>query len=525
MACEMPTSIDVLPPELLSQIFGYLALAPPSGARLNEQPKVNMFSSPDTPLKNISLVSKRWRAIVLPSLFRHVLWAFDRWDLLLFEPGQEVDPLEGMPLLRFLHEHDLGRHVDTLIMLVSDSMQNMTHRAEYGAALAGLSRRSGGDGDGSSGALRDAKAELFTGGSRYPHIRNRAATYSEDNNWVWDLLFGLMDLRRITIIASPQMLASLLSRMLFLGDAWSFSRDLRHILSLCRETRSKAILPPSAISNTPQSRPEPQAQSTPPSTSTASTSTLQRSTPPSSLFTIRPWTHLLLNEGSSTRVYKTYEFFLRRPPSILGALLGCEEAPNDTPLVPPTITSLSYIAIFPLSSHFNSLVSFLPRIDKLYVQLVPRNDLLRDAVEMRNVQASDLWMERNSCYGLVMRELLTSEMGAISDDEGEDANDGANGGPSRSESNWRYLREFESGDAADKDAWDMAVQYVSMSGSNWHVEREGVFVRGRRSSGSGSAEDATNNDLGHVEEPPAAEPDGGHGLDILSVPPESFTPW
>ncbi len=44
----------------------------------------------------------------------------------------------------------------------------------------------------------------------------------EDNNWVWETLFELMDPTRFTMMASPQMLASLLSRMLFLGDSWSF---------------------------------------------------------------------------------------------------------------------------------------------------------------------------------------------------------------------------------------------------------------------------------------------------------------
>ncbi len=75
---------------------------------------------------------------------------------------------------------------------------------------------------------------------------------------------------------------------------------------------------------------------------------------------MRPWTALLLNEGSSTRVYQTYEFFHKRPPSILGALLGSEEFPNDIPLLPLTIKSLGYVAIFPLSSHFSTLVRFLP---------------------------------------------------------------------------------------------------------------------------------------------------------------------
>ncbi|KAK0721005.1 hypothetical protein B0H67DRAFT_465568, partial [Lasiosphaeris hirsuta] len=433
-------TIGALPPELLFHIFLYLDNGPPSAFRLHDQPTLDMLKSPEQTLKNVSLVDRKWRAVVLPILFRHVLWAFDRWDLLLVEPGQNVNPVDGIPLLRFLRDHDLNSYVDTLTMIVSTS--------ESGATAA-----------------REAKADLFVGASRSPHIVNRAATYNEDNNWLWEMLFSLMNLNRITLMASPQMLASLLSRMLFVGDAWSFSRDLLHILSLSRDTKSRKEAPSeSTETHAPQvsnSGSSPHAPSGPdPLSHLLPTSSRRRPQPaPNALFTIRPWQHLVLNEGSSTRVYRTYEFFLRRPPSILDALLGCGEPPNDRPLVPAHLASFSYIAIFPLSSHFNSLVTSLPRVDRLFVQLVPRNDIMADPEEMRNVQLSDLWMERNSCYSLIMRRLL------------------ADGQLVGRENGWRFLREFESGDAANRDAWEMAVQYISMSGSNWHVEREGVFVR------------------------------------------------
>jgi hypothetical protein len=43
--------------------------------------------------------------------------------------------------------------------------------------------------------------------------------------------------------------------------------------------------------------------------------------------------------------------------------------------------------------------------------------------------------------------------------------------------NYCYLKEFESGDAADIDAWKMAVEYVKRAGGGWRVERTGVFVK------------------------------------------------
>jgi hypothetical protein len=228
-------------------------------------------------------------------------------------------------------------------------------------------------------------------------------------------------------------------------------------------------------------------------------------------------------------VYQTYEFFLKRPPSVLGALLGSEESPNDTVLIPSTIQSFSYVAIFPLSSHFNTLVANLPRLDRLFVQLVPRNEILEDREEMRNIQIGDLWMERNTSYSLIMRELFESSsvvdlLSIDSDDEdgsGSDAGDGQ-----RRESNWRHLREFESGDAADKEAWDMAVQYVRMSGAPWEVEREGVFVK-RQPKDDDTPEDdspSASNNLNFWVSSSSNDQDGGgddgpSGFELLSVQP------
>jgi hypothetical protein len=158
---------------------------------------------------------------------------------------------------------------------------------------------------------------------------------------------------------------------------------------------------------------------------------------------------------------------------MLGSLLGCEEFPNDEPLIPPTVRSLSYVAIFPLSSHFNSLVRHLPPLDTIFVQLVPRNDILEDPEEMRNIQMADLWMERNTCYGLIMRELF-ADPDTDSDDDDSDAGR-ANG--------WKELSVFESGDAADQEAWEMACVYVRMSGAPWSVEGDGILVRRSRSDG------------------------------------------
>ena len=74
---------------------------------------------------------------------------------------------------------------------------------------------------------------------------------------------------------------------------------------------------------------------------------------------------------------------------------------------------------------------------------------------MKQVEAEDLWMERNNCYAMLMRELFNSPPIG----------------------NFNTLKVFESGDAADVDAWTTAVEYVKRAGNGWEIAGEGIFVR------------------------------------------------
>lgn len=542
-------SINTLPPELISHIFSFLDGPAPSDVRLRDQPSPTMLASPDAPLKLVSLVSKRWRAIILPVLFRHILWAFDRWDLVFpgasgSNTGASSDAAGNpttLPLIAFIRANSLGRCVESLTLIVSDRMYGQYRLAEA-ANAAGSGRRSdytskeGDDLDEDVMSVLSKARSMDGWTSRW---RQHSAR-SEDSNWLWEILFEAMDPKRFTVIALPRMLASLLSRMLFLGDAWSF-RDQCHILSLDRRT-------PESLERWNPDKPrerseggsadgdeEPQASSPEESTSapesSASASSSSKQPAQSSrhcgdagkavktiLFTIRPWTSILLNEGSSTRVYKTYEFFLKRPPSILGSLLGCEESPNNVPLIPPSVRSFSYIAIFPLSAHFNSLVSHLPRVDNLYLQLVPRNDILDNKEEMAHIQTGDLWMERNTCYSLVMRKLCGNVVDIGFGFDHHDDDDDA-----ELDNGWSGLRVFESGDAADKEAWDMAVAYVRMSGTSWAAVADGVLVNGgpRPERPEAAHAEAAHPDAESPPGSPDPVSDVGHGGEDASAESDS----
>ena len=64
-------SIDQFPAELIVSIFEYLDPTAPSESRARHEPSLQITQSQYHPLKNVSTVSKRWRRIVLPLLFRH----------------------------------------------------------------------------------------------------------------------------------------------------------------------------------------------------------------------------------------------------------------------------------------------------------------------------------------------------------------------------------------------------------------------------------------------------------------------
>ncbi|KAI6351066.1 hypothetical protein MCOR25_010174 [Pyricularia grisea] len=454
-AIPPPTSLSDLPNELLSHILRFLDSRPLSERRLHDvTPPYAEHGHVDHPaLKNCSLVNRRWRAAVLPLLFRHVQWPVAHDVLLGLE--DDGDPVASIPTLDFIRSHNLQYHVRTFSMLVEDNVTSNVAPRDVAESSQGHARRSRSD------------ATEWT-------------TYNQDYNWLWDAVFELVSPLRFTLVTTPRILATLFARSIYVGDSWSFGPQL-HILSLSREsrqTKSGSSVESTALSSGSTNGTAELASAPYPTISP--NTTLKRI--PCTLFTVRPWTKLLLNEGPSVRVYSSYEFFLKRPPSILGALLGCEMYPNDQPLLPPSVSDLSYVAAFPLSTHVGALVRNLPVLDRLFVQLVPREDrhtVLRDHQLMRNVDAADLWTERNSAYQLIIGAILGGQWG----------------------DNWNSLRVFESGDSADREAWELATQYVEMSGSDWRVAGDGIFVKTDRK------EEDHDGDYGQADEENDEDPD------------------
>ncbi|RYO90561.1 hypothetical protein DL766_006763 [Monosporascus sp. MC13-8B] len=472
-----PITIGDLPPEVMLHVFDFLAGATSSEERLHEQPSATLLDGEpgSRNLKRASLVSRAWRSLTLPLLFRHVLWRPRVTSLSAFT-------LNPIPLLRFLEENGL----------VADRHHHHRSGVETLTLVVDFVEDGWGAGD---DAHPHAHRQGRTGAG--PRIR------SVDLEWLWDQLFSVVDPLRFTVMAPPTTLAALLSRTLFLDDAWAFDMPY-HILSLSRIRGGEELLSKHQKMEWPlsdyrlsstgaaaksdggeasSSRGEAAGPSRS-STSSRRPSRWKKQAPPSPLFTIRPWTALLLNEGSSTRAYKTSEFFFRRPPSLLGALLGCEEGPHNDgnappPLIPQTVRDLSYVAVFPLSSHVEATLAphLPPHVERLFVRLTP-TPKSRLFLEDNGVDPADLWLERNAAYQSLIREFVAAFSPPTPSSLSSPPSPGA-GGEVERHNNWANLRVFETGDAAaDGKAWDMSCRLLGRSGvRGWKVEREGLLVR------------------------------------------------
>ena len=74
--------MQALPNELLAQIASHLESQPPSITKFNHEPSADLaysYTEINTkPLESLSLVSWRWRKVVLPILFRFTRIALDK---------------------------------------------------------------------------------------------------------------------------------------------------------------------------------------------------------------------------------------------------------------------------------------------------------------------------------------------------------------------------------------------------------------------------------------------------------------
>lgn len=117
------------------------------------------------------------------------------------------------------------------------------------------------------------------------------------------------------------------------------------------------------------------------------------------------WTSLTLNEGSSIKAYSSYEYYLKRPPSLFGSrhmqrLLRWNWS--------NTLHNLEYIAIFPIATHIRQVISALRSLhslEVLSVQFGPHESstIMSNFERLGKCDIPDLWMEFRECYVEIFR--------------------------------------------------------------------------------------------------------------------------
>jgi hypothetical protein len=313
-----PASIEDLPNELLSQIFGFLDVPQPS-AILHDEPIFELTDTEATNLKASSRVSKRWRRAILPLLFKHARFVVGKP-----EPKMRIRNLNKdiQPFLEFVNKNELLNIITTFVLVVKD--------------------------------------RTITGDDYVPeHKLDIFANF-------WRSLFEAIDPIELLIIAHPEVLGGFTSCHVYSADNWNFDCPCHYL----RLRRPSALLSQPSVSDEANGLPheyptgskghevvepanstfsvenvaedllkhEPAAatvtdsieipqglsESVPESSSSEPRGTFDTELEPwqilhpqtSTLFEIRPWSSLLLNEGSFIKAYSTYEFWLRQAPSV-----------------------------------------------------------------------------------------------------------------------------------------------------------------------------------------------------------------
>ena len=335
-----------LPNEILCQVFSQLDDGSPSMKVLRREPSVLMTSSENRSLKNLSLTSPFLRALTLSRLFR-----FSRVCLksLSFKKTQSQGP-SSRPL-------PSSADIEKFLAFVTSNTL-----ASY-----------------IEGVVLYTQHDLEV---QHQHQCEDSASDSDANlrlaGFCRSIIAQLKYLGFITICAPPTTLARLVCCTILTQDAWAFDMPL-HVLHLSRPLDGAY----------PVSLPTPQAFD---------------------LLRLLPWTHCTLNEGSSLKVYSTYDYYGKISPSILNQFPYIPEASAPIPLS-RFIKTVDYIAIFPLLGYRSSIFGFLqqlPFLRKLGMQLAPHPDdhILDNQSRVDTALLVDMWLEFNTGYSRVLRNVL-----------------------------------------------------------------------------------------------------------------------
>ncbi|KAK1071797.1 hypothetical protein LTR12_008568 [Friedmanniomyces endolithicus] len=430
------SSIALLPEELLIQIFTYLDSEPPSLRNLREEPSLQLLYSDIRPLKHSSCVTKTWRRVVLPLLYKYARLRLDapslpQWlDCRVCGPvalscrSNGTDPpfpetsaeqyhrdIVEEAMTHFKKQEHKAESTTASSLQLSDDIVFSWARQLYHGLSDFLRFANANDLESKIESLIVmTEATLSREFDRFP----RADT---DRGWryrcsaaFWAHLLSTLDPTRIAILALPMEMACLTNcaigtrgpRDWTFGDMEFHALDLRlDAGSICPSPLLGIPVEYSTLDHTPRRFP-----------GIAGTSILS----------LRPWTQITINEGSFLPAYSTDELGERGPPSVIFSIkdsltprptyTASVQRLSHTPL--PSLRKFSYIAIFPFSGNLD-FRDLLPQLEELDLQLAPAlsphgSSILSDPQRRGEADLLDCWTELEAVYGQLAAQLATSRI-------------------------------------------------------------------------------------------------------------------
>ncbi|KAK3066115.1 hypothetical protein LTR53_017664, partial [Teratosphaeriaceae sp. CCFEE 6253] len=435
MAILAGSPVERLPEELLLHILTYLENDPPSQTNLREEPSLELFRSHQQPLKHVSTVSKQWRRLGLPLLFKHARLRLDgplqqAWGDCACGGNSMTRRLAGLQTScddRRAEQFHLDLVEDAVNYLQNEDTHATSHDRQTASDaptarhiffawapsfyhtvddfLAFVKHN--------DLATKVESFILMTGNmlsgklDRFPH---RAA--GADRDWryrcaaaLWPHLLAVLDLQRIVVLAPPTDLACLTNSAIDTFGDWAFGDMAFHILDLRLDEDSRSTSPLlgktveyAMLDHTPRRYP---------------------GIAGSSILNLRPWHHITINEGAYLKAYGTYEYFERGPPSLIYSIKDCL-IPRSTysanvqrlsraPLA--SLQKLTYIGIFPFANHLD-FRELLPQLEELDLQLAPTSSthgrsILNDPSRVGKAELQDCWSELITIYQTLANQLAT----------------------------------------------------------------------------------------------------------------------
>lgn len=381
-----------LPDELCLQVVEYLDVDPPSVVNFTKEPKFGLTISDCSPLKTLSTLTRQWRRIAFPALFRFCslhLGDETEWvvldGLLLHHLESHKEHLNEREqrIASTLREclHGQRQKTDDIVQILDDDevlktasrqwlprfpdaqdaflrfvIENELHRVVESLTIY---------------TLLESEPNPQIG---WPNLASRFSRH------FWVKLFTAIDPARLVIAAPPATLATLSGSSVETTDGWLFDMKI-HYLELTRPENYKAI--------------------------EHNETCLRYQHPGASIIYMRPWTHLAYNEGSSVPVYGTYEHFSKRSPMVLVNLLQkCSARLRSC----CNLSTVSFTAIFPIANNFSTLLHCLRNsmtLTSVTLKLAPEDEtgILDSQEKLKRAQYDDLWMEYETSYDYAIRFL------------------------------------------------------------------------------------------------------------------------